>query len=127
MVQKMQNYLASSFWTACGAISGVAATLTLGFFAWSQLEGPMLIVLAIIVSGVVATICKTRGLNGSVIAAALGGFLGAYGAVASGEFFEPGSLDWVIRGGVYGVCLGGMASLMLSPLGWIGLPAKSSS
>ena len=123
----MQKYLASSFWTACGAIAGVASTLTLGFLAWSRLGGPMLILLAILVSGVAAMLFKARRLNPSMLAAVLGGFLGAYGAVASGEFFEPGTIDWVIRGGVYGICMGGLASLLLSPIGWIGIPAKPSS
>lgn len=124
-VHKMQKYLASSFWTVCGSITGVVTTLTLGFFAWSWLGGPMLILLSVIVSGVATALLKIRGLRSSVIIAVVGAFLGTYGTVASGEYYDPGSLDWLINGGAYGTAVTLVVSLLLSPVGWIGISVNT--
>ena len=125
MVHKMQKYLASSFWTVCGSITGVVAVLALGVLAWSWLGGPMLILLSVIVSGVVTALFKVRGLQSSVIIAVVGAFLGAYGTVASGEFYDPGSWEWLIKGGAYGTAVALVVSLLLSPVGWIGISINS--
>ena len=94
-------------------------TLVLGFLSWEEIGGTGLVLLAPTFALVVGFFLKRRGWRVSLIAGACGALIAGWFAVASVELFAPASIEWVMRGGLYGAAFGAVVSLILSPLGWI--------
>lgn len=115
----MHDYLNSSIRSCSGTVIGIIAAQILGLLWWSELGGPLLVLAGVLVASLWSVRFRMRGLSSSVTASVLGAFVASYCAVASAELVEPGTVEWGLRGGVYGGIVGIMCCLIISPLGWM--------
>jgi len=120
----MKQYLLSSLSSCLCMLLAHLSTLLLGFLSWEKIGGAGLVLLAPTFASVVGFLLKARGWRVSLIAGACGALIAGWFAVASVELFAPASIEWVMRGGLYGAAFGAVVSLILSPLGWI--PVRDS-
>lgn len=92
---------------AFAALCGLVLTLTAAVFAWSIFRGIPGVLFAMVIGAVIAfAIRKATTLPASPVAGAVGSMVGAFLSIASAEELEPGSLDWALKGGLYGVMVG---------------------
>ena len=115
----MHNYLNSSMRSCSGTVIGIIAAQILGLLWWSELGGPLVVLAGVLVASLLSVRFRMRGLSSSVTASVLGAFVASYCAVASAELVEPGTVEWALRGGIYGGIVGIICCLILSPLGWM--------
>ena len=115
----MRNYLNSSMRSCSGTVIGIIAAQILGLLWWSELGGPLVVLAGVLVASLWSVRFRMRGLSSSVTTSVLGAFVASYCAVASAELVEPGTVEWALRGGIYGGIVGIMCCLIISPLGWM--------
>ena len=61
--------------------------------------------------------CASEGGVQRGFAGAVGACVAAFAAIACMEVFEPGSLEWAIKGGLFGAALGLPVGAILGPIG----------
>ena len=100
------------------ATAGLLVEIIGGVFAWAVFRGIQGIILASVVGGFTALLIR-RSTNwpASSLAGAIGAFLAAYFAISCMEVYRAGSLEWVIKGGLYGGVWGVSFAAILGPLG----------
>jgi len=101
--------------TVCCAFAGLLVMLCLGMANWTVVRGPSGILLSGVVAGVSGVLLRAFGeLRCSYGAAVAAGMLAAYGALATAELVQPGSVEWAVRGGLYGAFWGGLVAVIFS-------------
>ena len=106
---------------ATGALCVLAGLLfeTIGgTIAWTVFRGVQGILFATVIGGFTAfLIRRSTHWPASSTAGAFGAFVAAWFSIACMEVFEPGSLEWAIKGGLYGAAWGVPFGALLGPLG----------
>ena len=101
--------------TVCCAFAGLLVMLFLGMANWAVVRSQNGILLSGVVAGgsgvLLRAFAELRCSYGAAVAA---GMLAAYGALATAELVQPGSVEWAIRGGIYGAFLGGFVAVIFS-------------
>ena len=101
--------------TVCCAFAGLLVMLVLGMANWTVVRGLNGILLSGVVAGVTGVLLRSFGeLRCSYGAAVAAGMLAAYGALATAELVQPGSVEWAVRGGLYGAFWGGLVAVIFS-------------
>ena len=99
-------------------VSGLCVVLFIGLLAWPLVRGLPGILLGAAAGA--ATAAVVRSLSqwpASVLAGACGSLVASYFAIASAEVMDPGTLEWVIKGGVFGGAFGVPVGAVLGLLG----------
>ena len=100
------------------SLSGLLVFLLGSLAVGSGIYGIRGILLAMFIGGLTGTaIRKHSSLPSSTIAGAVGAMIATYAALAMGEVFEPGTLEWAIKGGAYGASAGGVVGGLLGIFG----------
>jgi len=100
------------------ALAGLLFEIIGGMIAWTVFRGVQGILFATVIGGLTAfVIRRTTHWPASSIAGAVGALIAAYFTIACMEVFRPGSLEWAIKGGLYGAAWGLPFAVVLGPLG----------
>ena len=101
------------------SLLGMVVMLLVGVISWEMARGINGLLLAALSGAGAALLMRWRlGWPVSVIAGFVGAALAAFAAISTGEVWEPGSLEWAVKGGLYG---GILAVVMGSLLGLLAL------
>jgi hypothetical protein len=102
------------------ALAGLLFEIIAGTFAWTVFRGIQGLLFATVVGGFTAfLIRRSTRWPASSTAGAVGAFVAAWFTIACMEVFEPGSLEWATKGGLYGAAWGLPVGAVLGPLGLI--------
>lgn len=115
----MQRTLQSCFLSTLSALVGLVSVLVTGWIAWNIGSGISGIMLGACVAGAVAMLLKRCGMVVSIFAGCFGAAVASYLAVATAEQLPPGSIEWVLKGGLYGAAVGLPLAFLLGTLGLI--------
>jgi peptidoglycan/LPS O-acetylase OafA/YrhL len=108
------------------ALVGLLFAIAGGVVAWTVFRGIPGVLLAMVVGGLTAfAIRRFASLPASTIAGAIGAAVAAFLAIACGEVVSPGSVEWAVKGGLYGAMVGGPIGAVLGPLA-LGRPDEKS-
>lgn len=123
----MKARIATTLTTVLTALAGLMAAQVVGAIWWPPRGGIVLILIGLTVSVVLASLApKLVNADASVIASGIGAMVACYFAAATAELLPPGSLEWMVKGGLYGACFGLPVAALLSPLGWMGTLGQSA-
>ncbi|MDB4403811.1 hypothetical protein N9154_00570 [Akkermansiaceae bacterium] len=108
------------------AIAGLLFEVIGGVIAWTVFRGVQGILLAAVVGGFTALLIR-RSTNcpASSVAGAIGALIAAYFTISCMEAYRPGSLEWAVKGGLYGAAWGVPFAVILGPLGLLGRNRKA--
>jgi len=99
-------------------VSGLFAVLFTGLVAWPLARGVSGVLLGAAVGAATAAVMRAVSQwPASVIAGACGSLVASYFAIASAEVVDPGTLEWVMQGGMYGSAFGVPVGAVLGLLG----------
>ncbi|WP_442510225.1 hypothetical protein SH528x_001835 [Novipirellula sp. SH528] len=100
---------------------GLFVVLLLGNLSWPIVRGVPGIAIGTLVAAMVAYGMRS-GFEPppSMIASGIGAMVASFFAIASAEMLPPGSVQWMLKGGIYGACFGIPVALILGPIGLIG-------
>lgn len=91
---------------ALASLLGMVVMLLVGVVSWEMARGINGLLLAALSGTGAALLMRWRfGWPVSVIAGFVGASLAAFAAISTGEVWEPGSLEWAVKGGLYGGAL----------------------
>lgn len=100
------------------ALAGLLFEIIGGTIAWTVFRGVQGILFAAVIGGFTAfLIRRSTHWPASSIAGAVGAFVAAWFTIACMEVYEPGSLEWAIKGGLYGAAWGLPVGVFLGPIG----------
>jgi len=100
------------------ALAGLLFEIIGGTIAWTVFRGVQGILFAAAIGGFTAfLIRKSTHWPASSTAGAVGAFVAAWFTIACMEVFEPGSLEWATKGGLYGAAWGLPFGAALGPIG----------
>jgi hypothetical protein len=100
------------------ALAGLLSEIIGGTIAWTVFRGVQGILFATVIGGFTAfLIRRTTHWPASSTAGAVGAFVAAWFTIACMEVYEPGSLEWAIKGGLYGAAWGAPFAAVLGPIG----------
>ncbi len=126
----MKAILQSCLYSALATAIGLAAVLVIGRLSWAVGAGISGILIGSLTAGLLALLLRFRfAVATSVLATSLGAAVASFFAIASAERLPPGSAEWMLKGGLYGVCFGLPVALFLGPIGLLEnylLPTTSS-
>ena len=118
----MKARIATTLTTVLMALAGLIAAQVVGAIWWPPRGGITLILIGLTVSLILAALApKLFHSRASLVASGIGAMIACYFAAATAELLPPGSVEWMLKGGLYGACFGLPVAALLSPLGWIGL------
>jgi hypothetical protein len=110
---------------AC-AIAGLLFEIIGGVIVWTVFRGIQGILLATVIGGFAALLIRrTTNWPASSVAGAIGAFIASYFAISCMEVYRPGSLEWAVKGGLYGAAWGVPFAVILGPLGLLGRNRKA--
>lgn len=99
------------------SLLGVAALVLVALIARDAVFGVQGILLAAVSGTMSALFMRSRlGWPVSLIAGFLGASFAAFATLASGEVWEPGSVEWAVKGGLYGGVVGVFVGALLGLL-----------
>jgi len=106
-------------------VSGLCVVLFVGLLAWPLVRGvPGVLIGAAAGAGTAAALRVVAHRPASVLAGGCGSLVASYFAIASAELIDPGTLEWVIKGGLYGAAFGAPVGAVLGLLGLTNLSAR---
>jgi peptidoglycan/LPS O-acetylase OafA/YrhL len=118
IVSPISRLLISATTGAGCALAGLLVEIIGAALAWTVFRGVPGVLLATVAGGLVAfLIRRATHWPASSTAAAIGAFIAAYFAISCAEISKPGSLQWAIKGGLYGAVWGVPFAVFLGPLG----------
>ncbi len=96
---------------------GLLGLLLVGALSWPLVRGVPGILIGIVGATLCAAILKfIFHESPSVTAAGLGAVLASYVALATAEVVPAGSLEWALKGGLFGAAIGVSLAMLLSVL-----------
>ena len=116
----MTRLLSSCGASALSTLVGLIGALLVGVLWWPPGAGLALIGIGLVTAGSLARFLAVRyNWPASVIASGIGAMVACFFAGATAEVLPPGSMEWMVKGGVYGACFGLPVAILLGPLGLI--------
>lgn len=116
----MKRLFQSSFFSAACALSGLVCAMIVAGVRWPSGGAITLCAIGLITAGSLARWLAVRShLPVSVFASGLGAIAACFFAGATAEVMPPGSIEWMLKGGVYGACFGLPIAVLLGPIGLI--------
>ena len=108
------------------ALAGLLFEIIGGTIAWAVFRGVQGILLATAVGGFAAFLIR-RSTNwpASAVSGTIGAFIASYFTISCMEVYRPGSLEWAVKGGLYGAAWGVPFAVILGPLGLLGRNRKA--
>ena len=98
-----------------------------GVIAWTVFRGMEGILFAAIIGGCTALIIRrSSGWPASSVAGAIGALIAAFATISCMEVYEPGSLEWAVKGGLYGAVWGVPFAAILGPLALLSCDREGS-
>ncbi len=114
----MKRILQSCCSSILAALAGLVAAQLVGGMWWPSGGGVTLMGIGLITAGCLARwLAVHRRLPVSVFASGFGAMMACFFAAATAEQLPPGSFEWMLKGGLFGACVGLPITLVLSPLG----------
>jgi len=105
------------FFTGFSTGFGLLALLLAGVLSWPLVRGVPGMLIGIVGATLGAAILKIIFHESpSVTAAGLGAVLASYVALATAEVVPAGSLEWALKGGLFGAAIGVSLAMLLSML-----------
>ncbi len=110
--------------TVAATAIGLLVVLAVGYLSWPMVKGAPGIAIGTAVAALVAIGMRSRLESPpSIVASAIGSTVACFFAIASAEMLPPGSVQWMLKGGIYGACFGIPVALILGPIGLIVKPS----
>lgn len=120
MKKTMKSILKYCVCSAISAFVGLSCAMTIGGLWWPPGAGLTLIAIGLAVGGCFAGVMRFRlGWPASIVASGIGAMVACYFGAATAELLPPGSLEWMLKGGLYGACFGLPMAILLGPMGLI--------
>ena len=116
----MKSILNYCLCSSITALIGLTCAMIVGGLWWPPGAG-----LTLIAIGLVAAVCFAGLLRSrfncpvSIVASGFGAMVACFFAGATAEVLPPGSLQWMLKGGIYGACFGLPVAFLLGPIGVI--------
>lgn len=108
-------------------ILGWVAVLLVGLASWPLAGGVTGIAIGTGFSMLVAVLFRWKAdWPTSIIASGFGAMVACYFAIATAESLPPGSIEWILKGGLYGAMFGIPIAVVLSPLALLGIRRVSN-
>ena len=99
------------------AMMGLLVEIFGGVIAWTVFRGMEGILFAAIIGGFTALIIRRSfNLPATSVAGAFGALIAAFATISCMEVYKPGSLEWAVKGGLYGAAWGVPFAAILGPL-----------
>ena len=116
----MKSILKYCFFSAMSALFGLTCAMIVGGLWWPPGAGLTLIGIGLVTAVCFASLARFRfNWPTSIIASGFGAMVACFFGGATAEVLPPGSLEWMLKGGLYGACFGLPVAILLAPLGLI--------
>ncbi|TWU02538.1 hypothetical protein Pla52n_35880 [Stieleria varia] len=114
----MNRLFVSCAASALAALLGLVSAMVFGMLWWPPGGGVTLMGIGLTTAGCFAQLLSMR-LNWpvSVFASGFGAMLACFFAASAAEVLPPGSIEWFLKGGMYGACVGLPVAAFLGPTG----------
>ena len=107
-------------------VIGLLAMLLVGLLSWPLARGVNGIAIGLIASTVFALLLRKKAdWPISILVSGIGAMVACYFAISTAEILPPGSVQWMLKGGLYGAAFGVPVAAILSPLALIGIHSDS--
>lgn len=126
----MKSTMKTIFQIVSGAmlatVIGLLVMLLVGLLSWPLARGVNGIAIGLIASTVFALLLRKKAdWPNSILVSGIGAMVACYFAISTAEILPPGSVQWMLKGGLYGAAFGVPVAAILSPLALIDIHSDS--